>query len=226
MFDVVLLMAGSGTRTGLPYNKMFYKINNRPLFLYSLEAFINIDGCSQIVLVASEKEKDLVFDLVKHYPQKKIKVVVGGKMRQDSVACGVLACQEELVLIHDGARCFIQKPDILNLLASLNNHFCATLAIPVTDTIRLQAPNGYTLLDRTKLMAMQTPQAVNRSRYLEAYEIAKKEGFYGTDDVALLEHCLGMKPILVLGNPENIKVTTAFDLEIAKAYFQGGKHEL
>ena len=147
-------------------------------------------------------------------------------MRQDSVACGVLACQEELVLIHDGARCFIQKPEILNLLASLNNYGCATLAIPITDTIRMQEPNGCTLLDRTKLWAMQTPQAVSRSRYLEAYELAKKDGFYGTDDVALLEHAFGIKPILVPGRSDNIKVTTAFDLEIAKTYFQGGKHEL
>ena len=49
MFDVVLLMAGSGSRTGLSYNKMFYKINNTPLFLFSLEVFLNIEECSQIV---------------------------------------------------------------------------------------------------------------------------------------------------------------------------------
>ncbi|MGD9604811.1 MAG: 2-C-methyl-D-erythritol 4-phosphate cytidylyltransferase [Bacilli bacterium] len=223
MFDVILLMAGSGTRTGLSYNKMLYKINNRPLFMYSLDTFLSFQECSIVVLVVQANEQKLVQEAISDYDNRRIRIVTGGAKRQDSVAFGMEVCQEELVLIHDGARPLIQREDINRLLEASTNHFACALAIPVTDTIRLNDNDQTTLLDRSLLMAMQTPQAVNRKKYVEALHLSRLQTFYGTDDVQLLDHFLGIKPFLVHGNPQNLKVTTSFDLEIVKQVLKENK---
>ncbi|HPN60734.1 MAG TPA: 2-C-methyl-D-erythritol 2,4-cyclodiphosphate synthase, partial [Bacilli bacterium] len=99
----------------------------------------------------------------------------------------------------------------------------AALAIPLTDTIRQKQTSGYRVLDRSTLMAMQTPQAVQRKHYLEALAFAQAEGFYGTDDLELLERYLQIEPVLVFGDARNLKVTSPADLKMVDAYLQGGK---
>ncbi|HNZ50389.1 MAG TPA: 2-C-methyl-D-erythritol 4-phosphate cytidylyltransferase [Bacilli bacterium] len=223
MFDVVLLMAGSGTRTLLPYNKIFYQINGQPLFMFSLEVFLSFPECARIVLVVKEGEEEKVLAALDSIDQTRIYVVPGGSQRQDSVASGMKICQEETVLIHDGARPCLLKSDVERLLEVVKTAPAAALAIPLTDTIRQKQTSGYRVLDRSTLMAMQTPQAVQRKHYLEALAFAQAEGFYGTDDLELLERYLQIEPVLVFGDARNLKVTSPADLKMVDAYLQGGK---
>lgn len=89
-------------------------------------------------------------------------------------------------------------------------------SVPVTDTIKRAAPDGLVLdtPDRSALRAMQTPQAFRVELIRKAHEIARRDGFWGTDDAALLEHA-GMPVYLCEGSRENLKLTTPTDLMLA-----------
>ncbi len=222
MFDVVLLIAGRGSRTHLSYNKMLHLVNGKALFLYPLETFLACDECEKIVLVAAKDQEHLIANLVSQYDSNRISIVVGGEVRQDSVAAGVKACANELVLIHDGARVLVSNTNIQKILEAMLQAKAAALGVKVTDTIREQKEQTVTLLNRSNLWAMQTPQAIYRSMYLHAYAEAKEDAFVATDDVALLERYFDIKPTIVEGSYENFKVTTKQDILVIESYLKGG----
>ena len=101
MFDAIILLAGKGKRTGLPYNKVFHELNSKPLFRHSLEKFLELPSCRKVVLVCEKTEIAAVQALVS---DPRIALTEGGSERQDSVRAGMEACESEVVLIHDGAR--------------------------------------------------------------------------------------------------------------------------
>jgi 2-C-methyl-D-erythritol 4-phosphate cytidylyltransferase len=106
MFDVVLLMAGQGLRSGLPMNKVFYPVLGKPIYQYALDAFLAIPDCGHVVLVIREEDRIRL----PQYDDPRIIITTGGLLRQDSVAKGVACCQESIVLVHDAARANIKKP--------------------------------------------------------------------------------------------------------------------
>ncbi|HHX00012.1 MAG TPA: 2-C-methyl-D-erythritol 4-phosphate cytidylyltransferase [Acholeplasmataceae bacterium] len=216
MFDVVLLMAGRGTRTGLDYNKVLYKINNKPIFRYSLDTFLEIEECNRIVLVINPEEEAEIKSLISDVNLKKIKIVSGGNMRQDSVYNGIIECNSEVALIHDAARPLITKGIILNVYRKTLVYSAAVTAIKTIDTIKELRDGKLITLDREKLYNIQTPQGVNLDKFKNAHLKAKDEKFYSTDDVSLLEKYYNISPTIVEGSIYNFKVTTSFDLEIMK----------
>ena len=108
-FDVILLIAGSGERCGLGYNKVLYKINGQPLFLYSLKKFLEFDECNKVILVLQEDEKDEIFQYIEKEYLEKVDFVYGGNIRQQSVLNGLEKVKEKYVLVHDGARPCLTK---------------------------------------------------------------------------------------------------------------------
>ena len=97
-YDVILLIAGSGERCGLGYNKVLYKINGQPLFLYSLKKFLEFDECHKIILVLQEAEKDEIFQYIGKEYLEKVDFVYGGNIRQQSVLNGLEKVTEKYVL--------------------------------------------------------------------------------------------------------------------------------
>ena len=222
MFDLVLLMAGMGTRTNLNTNKVFYEIDGIPLFMYSLNKFKKLIECDKIILVVREDE----ISLVDHLASDKIIITIGGKMRQDSVYNGIQKTTNEIVLIHDAARYNIGNEEIIAVYQSTLIHGGAVLAAKVTDTIK-EVDNNTIIktLDRTKLWAMQTPQGVKRTEYLKAIALAKTNKYYGTDDVELLEKYTDIIPVIVEGKATNFKLTTNDDIKLAEIIIRG-KHNV
>ena len=141
-------------------------------------------------------------------------VIAGGDQRQDSVrnALAFLSEQglkdDDVVLIHDGARPFITSEIIVNVAEAVLEHDAAIAAVPVKDTIR-DSENG--TLDRSRLYSVQTPQGFRFGLIRDAVEQACKDGFYGTDDGSLAERA-GVMPVIVPGSYSNIKITTPEDL--------------
>ena len=111
MFDCLLLMAGSGTRTTLNYNKIEYKINGKPLYQYSLEKFLSLKECNKVILVVKEDEYNKYKDLA----NERIDVVIGGDTRFNSVLNGARKATQDIVLIHDAARPNIKVENIIDL---------------------------------------------------------------------------------------------------------------
>lgn len=211
MFDAIILMAGKGTRANLGYNKVFYKLNNQPLYFYSLNEFKKIKECNKIILVVNKEDLDKVSFL----ETDKIKIVLGGNARQDSVFNGVNEAESPTVLIHDGARANLKVKDIINLYNATKEFKVAVLANKVNDTIKV-VNDGFAskTLDRSKLWAMQTPQGLNRRLFLDCLNKAKADSYYGFDDVELIEKYSDEKVKIVEGSNLNIKATREEDLHL------------
>ena len=206
MFDCILLMAGSGNRSGLEYNKIKYEINNKPLYLYSLEKFYNIDFCENIyVVVKKEEYKDFI-----HLENNKVKLVIGGNTRFNSVLNGIKQSSSKTVIIHDAARPNITEEDILKVYEMSKQYDAVSLGVKVKDCIRSVNDCSNTL-ERNNLWQVQTPQALNRELLLKGLESNKFENYY--DDCEVLEKNFNINCFMVEGSYKNIKATTIEDIE-------------
>lgn len=211
-YSAIILAAGSGKRTGLNFNKILCEINGKRVIEYSLDFFNKDENCVDIVLVASNIDYDYC---LKHFDCNKIKVVLGGMQRRDSVRLALKSAACEYVLIHDGARPFITKDSITQILIKLKDNDSVTLGVKVKETIQeVEGNRVVKTLDRSKLIITQTPQGFNKSKLIKAHDMALRKGYYGTDDTVLLEEFLGIMASFILGDYRNIKLTTIEDIKL------------
>lgn len=209
-YSAIVLCAGKGSRSGLTYNKMLYRFKNKTVYEMTMEIFLNDERCKQIVVVTKEEELD---DLKKLISSKKIDYVFGGKERQDSVYNGLQVVKEDYVLIHDGARPYLKKENIDDILECLNKNDACLLIVPVKDTIKVCIDgNIVKTLPREQLVQAQTPQAFKTELIKRCYQKGKDENYIATDDASLVEYFENTEVKAVLGSYSNIKITTPDDL--------------
>ena len=166
--------------------------------------------CKQIVVVTKEEELD---DLKKLISSKKIDYVFGGKERQDSVYNGLQVVKEDYVLIHDGARPYLKKENIDDILECLNKNDACLSVVPVKDTIKVCIDgNIVKTLPREQLVQAQTPQAFKTELIKRCYQKGKDKNYIATDDASLVEYFENIEVKAVLGSYSNIKITTPDDL--------------
>ncbi|HHU55908.1 MAG TPA: 2-C-methyl-D-erythritol 4-phosphate cytidylyltransferase [Acholeplasmataceae bacterium] len=219
MFDAILLMAGESQRSKLQFNKVFYEILNTPIYQYSLNQFLKVNECDKIILVVRKDD----FDKVSHLQSDKILITYGGATRQESVANGVKLATREYVLIHDAARCNIQKENIIEVYNETVKNDACVLGIKVTDTIKeVQNSLVNKTLDRNNLWAVQTPQGVNRKLFLDCLEKANENCYQGFDDVELVEKFGGVKVKIIEGKHSNIKLTNPIDFKLMELIIKEG----
>ena len=212
---------GSGTRMGGTVPKQFQSLNGIPILYHTIKTLQNCETISEIILVVPEKEyKTANTDWLGKLEIVK-KVVIGGEKRQDSVYNGFCEVSQdsEIVLVHDGVRPFLSQKMIVDSIDAAREYGAAITAIPVHDTIKRVDTSGLVsqTIDREGLWRVQTPQAFRYSLLLDAFNKAKTENFYGTDEGALIEH-LGEPVKIVEGLEQNIKITRPEDLELSKAF--------
>ena len=218
---VVIVAAGSGRRMagddGLPVDKVFLPLLGRPLLAHTIAAFPECPVVSEIVLVLGEHNLDKGRNLASREGWSKLShICLGGERRQDSVKAGLERLSGcDWVMVHDGARPCITAQLAEAGLARARETGAAVPVIPLSDTIKRLDMQGSIVETppRQELWAVQTPQVFRRDLLRRAYE-SSLEG--ATDDASLVErmgHAVGTFP----GSPENIKVTTQFDLLLAEA---------
>lgn len=222
MFDCILLMAGTGRRSKLEYNKVLHSVNGKPLFMYSLEKFLNIPECLNIILVINKVDLNEIMGYIKDLKTNKISTALGGSLRQDSVLMGLQKVKSEIVLVHDAARPFVNEEDILAVYKAAKESGSATLAAKTIDTIKIKTDLGLKTLDRTRLWNIQTPQGADSKRLENAIRLADEEGYVATDDASLLEKYYNIDPVVVEGDVKNIKITTNEDVKYFE-YLVGGR---
>ncbi|MBL7995018.1 2-C-methyl-D-erythritol 4-phosphate cytidylyltransferase [bacterium] len=222
--SVIIPAAGVGKRMGdvVPggVGKQFVSLQNRPLISYTLERFDKSKYVDEIIVVcSSEAITYMRKEVVKqNHFSRIIRLVTGGKERQDSVYEGFKAIDRaDIVLVHDGVRPFVRTSRIDQLIEVCNTVAAAVLAVKPKDTVKSQDNEQYIekTLDRSTLWNIQTPQAFDYGILKEAYEYATRSGFYGTDEAMLVEK-IGRRIKLVEGDYENIKITTPDDLNYAE----------
>lgn len=214
----VIVAAGSGLRFG--ERKQFKKLGTKPLYLYSLQRFIDCDLIDEIVLVVpKDLLKTITFGVRKLNQTPKIKIVAGGKLRQDSVLAGVstLSNQCEVVCVHDAARPFVSADLIQKTINACENNDGAVAAIPSHDTVKEVNSNNRIkrTIPREKIWLAQTPQAFHRSQLVKALSCAKENKIKVTDESTLLES-LDYSIVVVEGDTENFKITTQNDWKLAE----------
>ena len=127
--------------------------------------------------------------------------------------------KEDWVLVHDAARPFLQRKDVDALIAACRRDpVGGLLALPVADTVKQADDDGRSLrsLPREQLWRAQTPQMFRLGLLVRALSQSLAQGFDATDEAAAVEK-LGLRPLLVPGSPQNIKVTRPTDLAFAEA---------
>jgi len=209
---VIIVSAGRGKRLAKG-DKAIFKLDNQPLFCKALNTFSKIKQITEIVLVLRKTN----FALAKKYTKgKNVKIVEGGAKRADSVFKGLLALSEDTgyVLIHDGARPFVTKKIILNMIGELKKHSAVICGLKCPDTLKL-VKNGFVkeTLDRVDKYLIQTPQGFKKEKIVSAYKKLKTKNL--TDDSQLLE-IMDEKVKVILGDLLNFKITYSQDLKLAK----------
>lgn len=210
----ILLAAGSGKRMNVDVKKQFIEVNNKPLIYYSIKTLSECENINEIIIVTSNEDINFMNEIVKKYNFKKVTVVTkGGSRRQDSVLNGLKCVPEEYthVLIHDGARPFVKKEDIINVINDGVQFDSAALGVKVKDTIKEIDDSGFVKVthNRDYLISIQTPQVVNKTIILEGFLKFNDKEF--TDDTSILE-LSGVKTKITPGSYSNIKITTNEDL--------------
>ena len=213
-FSLIVTAGGTSSRFGNS-NKLLELINERPVIEYTVNKFINFDNIKQIIIPANisiQEELKSLFD-----NNKKIKIVLGGNTRQESVYKGLQFVDTEFVIIHDGARPLIDNKTINSVMLEVERHNAVSVMTKTTDTIKEVDETGKIIrtIERSYLFNTQTPQAFRTAVIKEAHEKLKDKNY--TDDASLLEE-LGIPVYSVIGEYTNIKITTKSDLDFAKIY--------
>lgn len=210
-YSTVIVAAGKGERMKLGFNKVYAKLKDgRTLLEHAMEIFLQDEDCLSVTVVTDAED---YYHNVKGFWPGRIVLVRGGETRQESVSNGLDTVIADHVLIHDGARPFLDKDSLQRLKETMETEQAALLCVPVKDTVKV-VRDGYIIEtpDRSTLMNAQTPQAFRTSLLKECMEKAFAEGFTGTDDTSLIERYSDIKVRAVEGSYGNIKVTTPEDL--------------
>jgi 2-C-methyl-D-erythritol 4-phosphate cytidylyltransferase len=211
-YSVVILAAGSGERSGLEYNKVFHEIRGKMVLEFSLEFFESQPLCQQIILVCSRSDFNFMHD---RFHGRVNAIVLGGETRQQSVWNGLNKVINDVVLIHDAARPYLNPSNIEALLHDVLSTKASTLAIPVPDTIVKTSGNRLTkTLNRSELVIVQTPQAFDRAVLMRAHEAARKANYLATDDTELVRRFTSVMPSFVMGDPRTMKLTRKADISV------------
>ncbi|MBU6508353.1 MAG: bifunctional 2-C-methyl-D-erythritol 4-phosphate cytidylyltransferase/2-C-methyl-D-erythritol 2,4-cyclodiphosphate synthase [Alphaproteobacteria bacterium] len=213
----LVVAAGRGTRLGAELPKQYLSVAGQPLLRHSLMTLAAHPRIDRVRVVYNP-------DDTAHYARASagldlLPPVAGGAARQDSVRLGLESLAElapERVLIHDGARPFLDHGTIDRVLAALVDAPAAVPALKLADTIK-RADDSRVLetIDRTQLWRAQTPQGFRYREILAAHRAAK--GMDLPDDAAVAEHA-GLTVRLVAGSENNVKVTTPEDLARAERW--------
>ena len=212
-----IIVAAGGSRRMAGVDKIFGHLMGRPLVSYSLKAVHDSTQVQEIVLVLSRGGLERGRRLVEANGWHKVKdVCVGGERRQDSVRHGLDRLPDaDWIVVHDGARPFMDEDLIATGLAEAIHTGSAVPAVPLKDTIKSVDDDNFVAetVPRDRLWAVQTPQVFRRHLLAEAHRRVSEEV---TDDASMVERT-GVKPRVFMGYYHNIKVTTPEDLAMAEA---------
>ncbi len=234
----IIAAGGQGTRLGTTVPKQFLEIGGRPMLARSVDALAACARIGQIIVALPAAEAAKPPDYLRDH-HGRVRVVEGGRRRQDSVAnaAALVDAAAEIIVIHDAARPFVDVPTIERVIDAAASGGAAIAALPARDTVKLAdttettwvgsefgeplpsvRPKGVPVVKRTlprdTVFLAQTPQAFRRDILARILELGR-QGAEGTDEAALAEQA-GCSVLLVAGDPHNIKITTAADFAFAR----------
>lgn len=217
----IVAAAGSGRRLPGRRPKQFLRVGGVPVVVLTLRALARVREIRGIVVAAPPEAVEVTRRLIeRHRIPRVVGILPGGRERQESVWLALQAVPPpvSVVVVHDGVRPFITRSLVRTVIREASRHGAAICGLPVVETVKqVHDSRVEATVEREGLWFVQTPQAFHRALLWEAHEKAQSDGFSGTDDAALVER-LGVSVRMVLGLPENLKITTPADLARARAF--------
>ena len=221
----LLTAAGSGTRMNQDIPKQFIHVDDKPVIIYTMEAFQNHPSIDAIIVVTIEAWSDVLWAYARQFGITKLKwVVPGGATGQESIRNGLEVLKQELsdddvVLVHDGNRPLVSSQIISDSLATFSKYGSAVAAIPCTEVV-FETDDGLTSMvstERERLLRTQTPHTYRLGELYNAHLEAQRRGLTNTAASCMLMKELGRLTYFSKGSEENLKITTPDDLKIFKA---------
>jgi 2-C-methyl-D-erythritol 4-phosphate cytidylyltransferase len=219
----IIPAAGAGVRMQSQIPKPYLLLAGKPILAHTLEVFEAVREIQEITVVAHPDDLEYCREeVIAPYGFKKVlRLVPGGKERQDSVYHALKALQQEdpeIILVHDGVRPFITPEQIRRVIKAARNHGGAVMGLPAQDTLKRVNSQGKVIhtLDRKDIWQIQTPQGFQADLLWRAFVEAYSRNFYGTDEASLVEE-MGQPVAVIPGDPCNLKITTPEDLQLAEA---------
>lgn len=229
----LITAAGSGQRMHQDIPKQFINVYDKPVIIYTLEAFQNHPDIDAIIVASLEGWHEILKAYAKQFNITKLKwVVSGGKTGQDSIRNCLLELEkscsgDDTVLIHDGNRAMVSPEIISDCIAKCEAYGSAIAAVPCTEAI-LRTCDRVTSREsvpRQDLMKTQTPHGFRLSKLLWAHNQAKERGISNSVATCTLMIELGEDVFFSAGSEKNIKLTTTDDIEIFKALLDTKKDD-
>lgn len=230
MNTAIIIAGGVGSRMGHDIPKQFITINDKPILIYTLEAFENHPMVDAVEVVCIESWIDALKAYIKKYDLKKVKwIVPGGTTGQESIRNGVYNLEgkvsdDDIIIIHDGIRPIVDTGVLTDVICKAIEHGNAVTSLPYNEQIFIIDDEVSTTkyIPRETLRRVSTPQAYRfdllDSKYKEAFE--KEIGIYGSSYTNTMMVELGERLYFAAGSDKNIKLTTPDDLEIFKGYLK------
>jgi 2-C-methyl-D-erythritol 4-phosphate cytidylyltransferase len=220
---VIIAAAGAGRRMKADRPKQLLVLNDTPILVYTIRKFDRCRLVDRIVVAAPRESVDEVRKLVSAAGfSKSVSVVQGGARRQDSVATAMQHMDPDttIVAVHDAVRPFVSVEEIESVIHEAEKSGAAVLAIPIVDTVKqIRRDRIESTLTREHLVLAQTPQVFRAEVLRDAFERAKKDEYYGTDESSLVER-MDHPVAIIRGSERNIKITRPDDLALARFYLQ------
>lgn len=232
--NIALLTAsGKGSRTHQDIPKQFLNVDNKPILIYTLEAFQRHPSIDEICVVILKGWEPMLEAYAKQFDISKLKYVVnGGKTNQDSIYNGLKEIRKyradaDIVMIHDGNRPMVSSRIISDSLMVQREYGDAVAAIPCTEVVFVlddkDTNSSKTSIERTYLRRTQTPHTYSLPDIWDVYEKARNAGLRNMAASCLLMEWAGRDSHFSLGSEKNIKITTTEDIEIFKALLHSEK---
>jgi 2-C-methyl-D-erythritol 4-phosphate cytidylyltransferase len=229
--SVILPAAGLGTRMGREKagtsRKQFMLLEGAPILIHTIRKFLRSPSVTEIVVALRPEDLDWARGLVhqehahQEHPAKPVRFVEGGDSRQESVenALATLAHDTELVAVHDAVRPFIDGDLVEKVIAEAAQTGAAIVGIVPVDTVKRVHKNKIrATLPREHLVLAQTPQVFRFDLLKRAFELARQDGFLGTDESSLVERLEQVEVSVVQGTDRNIKITKPTDMDLARLF--------
>lgn len=211
---LIIVAAGSSRRMG-GRDKVWEPLRGRPVLACSLQTLAPL-AASTVLVVRQDQIERATREVGELIPG--LRIVAGGRERQDSVRRGLEALpQSDGIAVHDAARPLVTAELLGRGISLLRDHDSAIPVVPIHDTLRRVGIGdlaGQTV-DRAALRAVQTPQVFRWGTLQQALEMAEANQYLGTDEASLVER-LGHEIVTYPGAEENFKITTEFDLRVAR----------
>lgn len=227
----IILSGGTGTRMGLDTPKQYILVNDCPILHYSIKTFLHNDKISKIIICCAKEWIGFINDhLGSINTNKNILFSIPGKTRQITIYNALkklegVANDDDIVIIHDGARPLVSQSLINDCLDGCKKHDGILPVIRMKDTIYLSEDGCKinSLLNRSHLYAGQAPEAFQYKKYYDIHKSMSHEELLKINGSSEIAYKCGLDISMIAGDEMNFKITTMEDLESFKAIINDKK---